>query len=70
MNIPERIKQKREELRETQEQFGKRFGTSAMGVSYWERGMRKPSYAILNFIFDDSPLTNGAHPHIKCACLL
>lgn len=49
MNIPVKIKTKRTSLRETQAQFGSRFGVSAMAVSYWEKGLREAPYAVIEF---------------------
>lgn len=44
------IIEEREKLNETQEQFGKRFGVTAMSISYIERGMRKPPLDMIEWL--------------------
>jgi len=42
--IPGHIKAKRQKLKETQAQFGKRFGKSHAAVSEWESGKAEAPY--------------------------
>jgi uncharacterized protein YecE (DUF72 family) len=44
--IPGHIKAKRQKLKETQAQFGKRFGKSHAAVSEWESGKAEAPYAV------------------------
>lgn len=47
--IPHLIKQKREQLGETQEVFGKRFGVTGTAVYLWEKGTRHAKYDVIEF---------------------
>lgn len=49
MNIPVLIKNKRSELKETQAEFGRRFGVSNAAVSDWESGKSEAGYKTINF---------------------
>lgn len=51
MRIPELIKSKRKQLKETQKDFGKRFNVSHVAVGYWESGVVEAPYKVLYFIF-------------------
>lgn len=56
--MKEKIKRKRIYLRETQRDFGKRFGMSAMGVSYVERGKRRPNLKLLDYMMKEDKTTS------------
>lgn len=45
------IKQKRRQFRETQTEFGARFGVSDVAVSYWERGIYDPPADVTWWLF-------------------
>lgn len=47
------IKKKRLALKETQTQFGKRFGVSQTSVSYWELGEVEAPSVVTWFLFKD-----------------
>lgn len=52
MKIPEYIKAKRRQLRETQGQFGKRFGVSYATISAWESGKAEAPYMVIEFCLE------------------
>ena len=49
MKYPEKIKEARRMMKQTQEQFGKRFDVSTVAVSLWENGKREAPYEVLSF---------------------
>jgi len=49
MTIPERIKKKRQDLKESQTVFGRRFGKSHAAVSDWEVGKTEAPYVVIEF---------------------
>jgi len=51
MDIPKQIKITRKILKETQEEFAKRFNTHANTVSRWETGVYKAPYDVIEFVF-------------------
>lgn len=53
MNFGEMIKAKRKNLKETQEEFGKRFEVSHASVSDWEANKTEAPYKVINFILQD-----------------
>lgn len=53
MKFEELIKNKRIKLKETQEEFGKRFNVSHASVSDWESGKSAAPYKVLYFILND-----------------
>lgn len=59
MKFPELIKQVRDELYETQAEFGKRFEVSHASVSDWESGKTEAPYKVLSFVLQkiERPLT-------------
>lgn len=50
MKFEERIKLVRTKLKETQSEFGKRFGVGGVAVSLWESGDRKAPHKVLYFL--------------------
>lgn len=52
MNFEERIRLVRSKLKETQVEFGDRFGVKGVAVSLWESGDRKAPYKVLYFLED------------------
>ena len=52
MNIPELIRSIRALYRETQGEFGSRFGVSGAAVSLWESGKREAPYRALVFVLE------------------
>lgn len=52
MSIPERIKQIREELKCTQEEFANTLGVSQKTVSQWEQDRNKPQIDVLRVLRD------------------
>jgi DNA-binding XRE family transcriptional regulator len=49
VTIPGHIKAKRQKLKETQAQFGKRFGKSHAAVSEWESGKAEAPDVVIEF---------------------
>jgi len=49
MKYPEKIKEARRMMKQTQAQFGKRFNVSLVAVSLWENGKREAPYEVLYF---------------------
>ncbi len=52
--FPQAINRKRHTLRETQLEFGARFGVSNVAVSLWEVGKRQAPYRVLEFCLEES----------------
>lgn len=58
MNIPQLIKNKRLSLKESQNEFGKRFGVTHASVSDWETGKSEAGYKVIEFVLEGvSPQT-------------
>ncbi len=51
-NIPLQILAKRKELKESQGEFGKRFGVSHAAVSEWEAGKCEAPYKVIEFVHE------------------
>ncbi len=51
--IPERIKKKRLQLKETQTQFAKRFQTYQVTVHRWETGKYEAPFQVIEFVMRD-----------------
>lgn len=45
------IRRRRLALKETQEQFGKRFGVGLAAVSHWENGQREAPYEVTWWLY-------------------
>lgn len=56
MNFPQLIKQTRIKLKESQGEFGKRFGISHAAVSDYERGTSEAGYDVINFVLGQKDL--------------
>lgn len=52
MNFPQLIKEKRQILKESQADFGRRFDVSSTAVSLWESGQRQAPYSVLDFVLN------------------
>ena len=52
MKYPNMIKKARKLMRQTQTEFGERFGAKGVAVSLWESGKREAPYAVLEFCED------------------
>lgn len=53
VTIPRLIKDTRRDLRESQSDFGKRFGTyTQQAVSKWEQGTSVPGKDVLEYVFN------------------
>lgn len=50
--IPELIKQRRLELKESQGEFAKRFNTQGNTVSRWESGVYQAPYEVIEYCFE------------------
>ena len=54
MDFPQMIRNVRESLNETQDEFAKRFGSHANTVSRWESGQYQAPYEVIAFVLEPS----------------